>query len=674
MTAHRVASPAAVQAHPHRFRLNRAGILNVWQYDDQVFEFAGGRMLLRGANGAGKSKTLEMLLPFVLDGDKLRMTASGRHHTSLLWLMTDGYDGASRIGYLWVEFVRTTDEGEPEWVTCGIGIRASQSARTAATWYFTSPRRVGHDLSLEDGTGPLPRERCRAAVAEDGHYFDSPRQYKQHVGEMLFGLAGSRYDELLRLLYWLRQPQVGEDIEPGRLAEILSVALPELDDAAVRAAGGTLDELAAFGEQLARRRQAAAAMTAFAQLYAGYAGGVAAVRGAELAAAHRELSRLDREITRRTAGLAGVAESISQNDEGQRAAAARIEQARQRRRDLEDGPEARSHREVLALGQRARELAERATDSRRHAAAAQTQAQNARKRTDRDGGALARDITNVAGAGRSLATEMAALRIGWSVTVSTALVDPRLPEDSAGLDAALAGYAETTGAARPRVGERQAAVQVVDEARRRAEKADSDRKSAEDEAGRLEAMAEADRARLAESEQAARIAEESFEAQLAAWHADERGVPFGIPGELTAETIEQLGAVAREAATPHLSDLAATEAAAGSERVSAERQLTELRSRRAAIEAEPDPAPDPPALGRGDRDGADGAPLWCLVDFPGYLDSAQRAGLEAALESSGLLDAWVRVDGQVLGPDQREVVLPAGRRPQAGAWRTCWRW
>jgi hypothetical protein len=189
MTAHRIATAAAVQAHPHRFRLSRAGILNIWQYDDQVFEFAGGRLLLRGANGAGKSKTLEMLLPFVLDGDKLRMTASGRHHTSLLWLMTDGYDGTSRIGYLWVEFVRTTDTGADEWVTCGIGIRASQSARTATTWYFTSPRRVGHDLRLEDGTGPLPRERCRDEVAEDGHFFDSPRQYKQHVGETLFGLA-----------------------------------------------------------------------------------------------------------------------------------------------------------------------------------------------------------------------------------------------------------------------------------------------------------------------------------------------------------------------------------------------------------------------------------------------------------------------------------------------------
>src|SRR5680860_542212 len=94
-----------------RFRLHRAGILNVWQYDEQIFTFADGRLLLRGANGAGKSKTLEMLLPFALDGDKARITASAKHNTSLLWLMTDGYEGQARVGYVWVEFLPTARAG-----------------------------------------------------------------------------------------------------------------------------------------------------------------------------------------------------------------------------------------------------------------------------------------------------------------------------------------------------------------------------------------------------------------------------------------------------------------------------------------------------------------------------------------------------------------------------------
>ena len=277
-----------------RFRFSRAGVLNVWQYDDQVFEFADGRLLLRGANGAGKSKTLEMLLPFVLDGDKQRMTASARHHTSLLWLMLDGYGKQNRAGYLWVEFARPG-----EVVTCGVGIRASQSARTATSWYFTVPGRIGEELMLEDDAGPLARERLRTAVeAAGGHFFDSPRAYKQHVGRLLFGLAPTQYDELLRLLYWLRQPQVGEDIEPARLAEQLVQALPQLDDDAVRAAGDTFDELAAFGEQLDRQRRSAEGVAALATTYGHYAREVLRGRGTESVERHRERSRRARDAER----------------------------------------------------------------------------------------------------------------------------------------------------------------------------------------------------------------------------------------------------------------------------------------------------------------------------------------------------------------------------------------
>src|SRR5260370_40798680 len=99
MTPRRTATPTGAAAHLNRFRLSRAGILNVWQYDDQVFEFAGGRLLLRGAHGAGQSKTLGMVLPFVLGGDKLRITASGRPHTSLVWLVNVGYAGAGPVRY-----------------------------------------------------------------------------------------------------------------------------------------------------------------------------------------------------------------------------------------------------------------------------------------------------------------------------------------------------------------------------------------------------------------------------------------------------------------------------------------------------------------------------------------------------------------------------------------------
>ena len=273
---------------PHRFRLARAGVLNVWQYDEQVFTFADGRLLLRGTNGAGKSKTLEMLLPFVLDGDKARMTATGRQGSQLLWLMTDGATGGTtRTGYLWVELSRTDASGEQHVVTCGIGIRHSTSARQAVTWQFTVPTACP-ELAEPDGT-PLSAPRCRERVAAlGGQSFEAPRAYKEHVGRLLFGLEPRAYDDLLRLLYWLRQPQVGEDLDPRRLVEMLDESLPALDEDAVRQVGEALDDLQEHGERVERLAAAADAVATSARVYARYAGTVLAERAAAARTAERD--------------------------------------------------------------------------------------------------------------------------------------------------------------------------------------------------------------------------------------------------------------------------------------------------------------------------------------------------------------------------------------------------
>lgn len=243
------ADAEAVAASPYRWRLSRGGLLNVWQYDDHVFDFADGRLLLRGANGAGKSKTLEMLLPFVLDADRARMDAAGRRGGTLSWLMLDGFDGTLRTGYVWVELVRKTEAGGQEHRTLGVGIRASGSARTVSCWCFLLPGRVGTDLQLEDDAGPLSAAACRDAVTETGgEFFDSPRSYKNAVGRTLFGLDEAAYDDLLRLLYWLRSPQIGESVEIAVLDRTLALALPELDRPVVAAAAENLDALAEFGE------------------------------------------------------------------------------------------------------------------------------------------------------------------------------------------------------------------------------------------------------------------------------------------------------------------------------------------------------------------------------------------------------------------------------------------
>ena len=62
-----------------RWTLNRAVILNVYQYGDETIELAGGRLLLRGVNGSGKSTAMNMLLPFLAGGRDVELP----HH--LAW-------------------------------------------------------------------------------------------------------------------------------------------------------------------------------------------------------------------------------------------------------------------------------------------------------------------------------------------------------------------------------------------------------------------------------------------------------------------------------------------------------------------------------------------------------------------------------------------------------------
>jgi uncharacterized protein (TIGR02680 family) len=638
---------------PGRYRLSRAGVLNVWQYDEQVFEFAGGRLLLRGANGAGKSKTLEVLLPFALDGDKLRLTASGRHHTSLLWLMTDGHEG-NRTGYVWVEFARP----DGDVLTCGVGIRASSTAKAATTWHFACPRRVGADLLLEDDGGPLSAQRCREAVQPDGHFFEQARAYKAHVGRELFGLDTAQYDELLRLLYWLRQPQVGEDIEPGRLADQLAQALPQVDDDALRSAGDTLDELTAFGEQIERRARAARGVRSFADVYAAYARGVVRAAGQGLLEAHRELSRRTAEVRAADDELTAVAAGLAASEAAQAQAQQRLEAARARERELEASPEARSAREVLELERRAREAAEAAGRASAAAVRGRQQADAVGSRLRDDGERLVSDLLDVSAAGAALVEAAGRAGVRTAAPLPAALAAPEIRSggDVSALLEALTSHTDAVHGLRPALGRLLAAVEVVQAARGDFEQADLHRRGAEERAAEAERRAEAERGRREDAVRAVHEAEQSFAAAVEAWRLDRRGVPLDVR-ELTAATVRNLSRLAAAAAAPERGAQQVVVHEAATARLTAERSLAALAEERRALEADPDPAPPAPVLPRSPRDSADGAPLWRLVDVR---ESAGDALLEAALQGSGLLDAWIRADGAVLDRQRLDVVLTAG--------------
>ena len=92
----------------NRWIISRIGLINFWYYDEEEFDFAEGRLLLRGANGAGKSVTMQSFIPLLLDGNKSpeRLDPFGSRARKLenYLLGEDDTGEQERTGYLYMEF------------------------------------------------------------------------------------------------------------------------------------------------------------------------------------------------------------------------------------------------------------------------------------------------------------------------------------------------------------------------------------------------------------------------------------------------------------------------------------------------------------------------------------------------------------------------------------------
>ncbi|MCP9970837.1 TIGR02680 family protein [Actinomadura madurae] len=95
-------------------------------------------------------------------------------------------------------------------------------------------------------------------------------------------------------------------------------------------------------------------------------------------------------------------------------------------------------------------------------------------------------------------------------------------------------------------------------------------------------------------------------------------------------------------------------------------KLDAKKRRREDLAAQTAVEPGAPETRPADRAGRPGGPLWRLVAFaPGVAPDAQ-AGIEAALQAAGLLDAWVLPDGALLHDEDDAFATALLARPAAG--------
>ncbi|MGH2913990.1 MAG: hypothetical protein ACRDMX_03275, partial [Solirubrobacteraceae bacterium] len=241
-----------------RWRPRRAGIVNLYEYSNQVFEFAGGRLLLRGHNTSGKTKALELLLPFCLDGDisPNKLDPFGAAYKDMRWNVVGCTDQEKRTGYVWLELERLEPTGASQRLTVGIGMRAHRQVGDVTRWHFIAHgRTVGGDLALLRGREPIAKSELVAAIGDDGEVLDSQRDYRARLNDLLFGFGGEeQYQTMLRLMRDLRRPHLSKTLDPDRVAEQLTVGLPEVDESLMRRLAGGLEQLETLERGLARLR------------------------------------------------------------------------------------------------------------------------------------------------------------------------------------------------------------------------------------------------------------------------------------------------------------------------------------------------------------------------------------------------------------------------------------
>ena len=216
-----------------RWKPLRAGLVDMFYYDQEEFWFHDGRLLLRGNNGTGKSKVLALTLPFLLDGDLAphRVEPDGDRQKRMEWnlLLGGRHPSPERLGYTWLEFGRRSADGTEEFCTIGCGLKAVTGRGIARHWFFVTSQRPGAELQLLPGSRvPLTREKLREQIGQHGFVYDRAADYRRAVDEHLFGLGPHRYEALVNLLVQLRQPQLSKKPDEKLLSRALTEALPPL--------------------------------------------------------------------------------------------------------------------------------------------------------------------------------------------------------------------------------------------------------------------------------------------------------------------------------------------------------------------------------------------------------------------------------------------------------------
>lgn len=657
--------PALPEPQRERWQPLRLGLVELFHYDSEEFWFHDGHLLLRGNNGSGKSKVLSLTLPLLFDAQlrPSRVEPDGDAGKKMAWNLLMGDRYPRRIGYSWIEFGRREREGRTRYLTLGVGLSAVAGRAQVESWFFllegdgdAPDPRLGQDLWLATADRHvLSRERLRDEIAGRGLMFENNAQgYRRAVDERLFHLGTQRYAALMDTLIQLRQPQLSKKPDESGLSNALSESLPPLPVDLLGDVAEALNQLEEDRNQLQDIQRLEQAVTRFEQRYRVYAGMLARRQARELRQAQTGFDKASEARNRAQAECeAALAASREAAAAGETARQANVV-ARERLDTLLSNPANQGINDLARAKADAeqREGQARAAGKRSLDAQAILQREGERSRQRAQAAEQARSAVE-SGRGRVFDSAAAVGLDGEFVehplfSVQVDVLAGEMPIASDGLRAATLRRREDIVLLRRRLGEidtRQVACnvhrQAVQAAREDSTQALERREFADSAAESIgESLVQAWTAHCESLRQLRLDADAPLQA-LIDWIARPQG---DNPAQVALEDARHVVMQRHAAREAELDARHQTQA----------RQRAELDAEHerllAGETARPPPPPTRAVDARADRAGA---PLWQVVDFQSQLDAGARAGLEAALEASGLLDAWLSPQGELVGDDGR---------------------
>lgn len=666
-----------------RWQPLRIGVVELFHYDSEEFWFRDGHLLLRGNNGTGKSKVLSLTLPFLFDAQlkSSRIEPDGDSGKKMAWNLLLGRH-ERRMGYAWIEFGRMSEHGMPEYLTLGCGMLAAAARPQVDSWFFTlDGQRIGQDVWLTSTQRVvLTKERLREKLTGHGQVYETAQVYRRAVDERLFHLGPVRYAALMDTLIQLRQPQLSKKPDEANLSNALTEALSPMSSELLTDVADALNQLDEYRQELTEYEALERAVSQFNQRYKVYASTQARRQAGLLRAAQTGFDKASRSLNDGREAL----EAAQANELQAKTACEQAETALSASRivleQLLDDPTTADAKRL--------EFAQRDTQTRQTAAIqAQKNLVQAQARLAREADTSSSRTFRVEEAEQQLLVTRELIKsTAEGAGIAQQCADnPLLALDRFALAAmatqAIDGAHDTLRHVVAIQRERMTLIQRRCGDVERAEQAW--RQQRQSHAERQEEVEIATEQRVQADLQVEQVGSNvlnSWQSHFDRLQQLQPDTPEVLLESLATWVVNPQGENPARMALLGAQQMTSDRHARIHAGLTSARQLLlderfALQSERERLDAGEDTEPPAsPYRATGARSGKRGAPLWQLVDFRDTIDASSQAGIEAALQAAGLLDAWVMPDGKVCNEKNETLFHDSfwlARPPQAQSLAAC---